>query len=125
MYGFLALAIMIAFDDAYANNNTPWLLVSVLSMIGGASAYSRGRTLLAQIGALASGVTFALLAALLDHAQSTGLWWPGPLWIYTLWLNLLILILAPLVVTGVLRVRSGLLARLRGQKRASRPLQGG
>ena len=101
-YGFLALAITVAFDDAYANNRTAWLLVSVLCMLGGAVSYSRSRKPALQLCSLAAGITFSLLAAILDHARFAALQWPGPIWIISLWCNLLILIFLPLAAIRIL-----------------------
>jgi hypothetical protein len=102
-YGFLALAIMVAFDDAYANNRTAWLLVSVLCMLGGAVCYCRSRKPAAQLSFLTAGMTCSLLAAMLDHARFAALQWPGPIWIVSLWCNLLILIFLPPAVIRILR----------------------
>jgi hypothetical protein len=94
-YGFLISAIIVAFDDGYANNHTAWLLVSVLFMLGGAALYSRSRKPATQLISLVAGTTFSLLAAILDHARFVALQWPGPIWIISLWCNLLILIFLP------------------------------
>jgi hypothetical protein len=102
-YGFLAIAIIVAFDNAYANHHTAWFFVSVLSMLGGAAAYSRGRAPAVKLSALAAGATFSLLAALLDHARFAALHWPGPTWIYGLWISLLILVFLPPAALGVMR----------------------
>jgi hypothetical protein len=101
-YGFLTLAITVAFDDAYANNHTAWLFVSVLCMLGGAVAYSRSRKPATQLSSLVTGMTFSLLASLLDHARFAVLQWPGPIWIISLWCNLLILIFLPPAVIRIL-----------------------
>jgi len=102
-YGILALAIMVAFDNAYANNRTAWLFISVTSMLGGAVAYSRSRKPAAQLGSLVAGATLSLLAALLDHARFAAFKWPGPIWIFDLWYDVLILILLPPLVNRILR----------------------
>jgi hypothetical protein len=110
-YGLLALAITVAFDDAVANNRSAWLLAAVLAMLGGAIVYSRSRNPAAQLGALAGGVTLSLLAALLDHARFAAPGWPGPVWVYTLWLNLLAAILLPYAGAHFLRFCRARLSR--------------
>ncbi len=102
-YGLLALAMIVAFDNAYVNNRTAWLAVAALAMLGGAFAYTRSQKPLVQLFSLAVGATLTLLAALFDHIYHSGVSFAGPVWIYTLWVELMVLILAPPAAARLLR----------------------
>jgi hypothetical protein len=105
IYGALPLAIMAAFDDAFVNNQTPYLACAVLAMVAGALFYSRSRQSAWQIAALLGGMTLSIGAAWLDKAAFAGglrdgLAVPSPgtaelAWMVQLWSVYAFLILFP------------------------------
>jgi hypothetical protein len=105
IYGAVPLAILLAFNDAHADNRTPYFALAVLVMVAGALIYSRSRQRTIQIGALLSGMSLAIWASLLDKAAiagSSGDWisrqYPGTaevVWLLQLWVPWLIFILVP------------------------------
>lgn len=112
LYGALPLAIIAAFDDAHADNRTPYLAASAALMIAGALLYSRSRRSLAQIAALLGGMSLVLWTAWLDKAAFAGGlagWIAAPrpgaedlAWMMALWSSWSALLLAPalLAVAG-------------------------
>ena len=101
-YGLLVPAITVAFDNAYANNRTAWLAVAVLGMLVGALAYTRSQNARYQILSLTGGVTITFLAALCDQFRFAGIAFANSVWIYTLWIEIIILVLIPPVATRLL-----------------------
>jgi hypothetical protein len=102
-YGLLPLAIIAAFDNAYANNRTAWLAVAALGMLIGAFAYTRSQKMICQMFSLTAGVTLAFCAALIDHFKYAGISFAGPVWIYSLWIEGMVLVLAPALAARRLR----------------------
>ena len=81
VYGTTPLAILIAFDDGYINNRTPYLALSVLLMVAGALLYTRSRQNLTQVAVLVGGTSLSVWAAWLDKvtfAGRAGNWTPAP-----------------------------------------------
>lgn len=111
LYGALPLAILLAFDDGYLNDHTPYLALSVLAMVIHALTYARSRQPTTQIAALVSGTTLSIWAAWMDQvvfAGGLGNWiaapYPGAAqlaWILELWVTWTILILAPLLLPAL------------------------
>jgi hypothetical protein len=109
IYSALSLAILSAFDDAYLNNRTPYLALSVLGMILFALIYCRSRESKLQIMALLGGMSFSIWAALLDKTSFAGGlkgWTSAPrletaeiAWLLELWMLWLALTLAPAFLT--------------------------
>lgn len=66
IYGAIPLAIIIAFDDGYANNQTPYLALSTVMMVIGALLYIRSRQQTTQFVALVGGMSLSIWAAWLD-----------------------------------------------------------
>ncbi|MCC6606218.1 MAG: hypothetical protein IT327_23630 [Anaerolineae bacterium] len=109
VYGALPLVIIIAFDDGYANNRTPYLALAVLVMVAGALLYSRSRQTLTQLGVLVGAMSLAIWTAWLDKLSFAGgleNWimapYPGAAalaWTMQLWLTWTFLILAPALLT--------------------------
>jgi hypothetical protein len=105
LYGAVPLATIFAFDDALTNNRTPYLAISVLSMVACALIYCRSRQSTLQITALLAGMSLSIWAALLDKASFAGglAGWiatprPGAAdiaWMLKLWVPWVALILAP------------------------------
>jgi hypothetical protein len=110
LYGAMPLAINVAFDDAHANNRTPFLAVSILLVIAGALIYCRSRQSAAQIGALLGGMSLAIWGAWLDKASFAGgvsTWIAAPrpgageiAWMLELWLLWVALLLAPALLSA-------------------------
>jgi hypothetical protein len=115
VYGATPLVILIAFDNGYANNRTPYLALSVLVMMAGALFYTRSRQNLTQTAVLVGGISLSIWAAWLDavtFAGRVGNWTPGPAemtWIFQLWLTWTFPIFLLAVFTTLGRV-----ARLKG-----------
>lgn len=107
VFGATPLAILIAFDDGYANNQTPFLAASVIGMVLCALIYCRSRRPSLQLGALLAGITLAIGAAWLDmlaFAARTALPAPGQtelVWLLIWWLLWVALILAPILLRRV------------------------
>jgi hypothetical protein len=105
VYGAVPLVIIFAFDDAHANNQTPYLALSVLAMLACALIYCRSRQSRMQISALLAGMSLSLWTAWLDKAAFAGglrgwiaVPYPGSAevaWMLALWIPWLVLILAP------------------------------
>jgi hypothetical protein len=98
VYGATPLTIATAFDDAYFNNRTPYLALSVLFMVAGAFAYARSRRTVAQMTALLGATSLCVLCALLDHVHFTGgmgPWIAESGWLVQLWLRVSALMSAP------------------------------
>jgi hypothetical protein len=112
VFGTMPVILLIAFDDAHANDRTPYLVLSALSMVVSAFAYCRSRTTSAQITALLAGLAFSIWCAWMDKVTfADGLvgWVTVPstgfkemFWLLRLWLQWGFLILSPalLVIMG-------------------------
>lgn len=110
LYGALPLAIIAAFDDAHADNRTPFLAASAALMIAGALLYSRSQQSPAQIAALLGGMSLALWAAWLDKIAFAGGvagWIAAPrpgtddlAWMLALWAGWSALLLAPALLAA-------------------------
>jgi hypothetical protein len=112
VFGAMPVILIIAFDDAHANDRTPYLVLSALGMVVSAFAYCRSRTTSVQITALLAGLTFSIWCAWMDKitfagglvgwvtVPSTGL--EEMFWLLRLWLESGVLILSPawLVLMG-------------------------
>ena len=112
VFGAMPLIVLIAFDDAHANDRTPYLVLSALGMVLSAFAYCRNRTTSAQITPLLAGLTFSIWCAWMDRitfagglvgwvtVPSTGL--DEMFWLLRLWLEWGVLIVSPalLVMMG-------------------------
>lgn len=113
VYGAMPLAIIIAFDDGYANNRTPYLALAILVMVAGALLYARSRQTLMQLGALVSAMSLAIWAAWLDKVSLAGgleNWivapYPGVaemLWMVQLWFTWTFLILIPALLASLVQ----------------------
>jgi hypothetical protein len=99
-YGLMPLVIIIAFDDAYLNNRTPFLALSALLMIAGALAYSRSSRPGVQLAALLAGLTAIFCVALLDGAAFKGFLgaWSSAGWMAKLWANLAVCMIVPYLI---------------------------
>ena len=105
LFGAMPLVILMAFDDAHANNRTPYLALSALGMIVSAFIYCRSRAASAQIAALLTGPTLAIWCAWMDKVAFAGgliNWVTLPaagitelLWLLKLWVQWGLLILLP------------------------------
>jgi hypothetical protein len=110
-FGAMPLILLTAFDDAHANDRTPYLALSALGMVVSALVYCRSRTTSAQITALLTGLTFAIWCAWMDKITFAGGlvgWVTVPstdleemLWLLRLWLQWGVLILSPAVLVMV------------------------
>ena len=112
IFGALPLILLIAFDDAHADDRTPYLVLSALGMVVSAFAYCRSRTTSAQLTALLTGLTFSIWCAWMDRITFAGGlvgWVTAPsagldemFWLLRLWLQWGVLILSPalLVIMG-------------------------
>lgn len=108
VYGALPLAIVLAFDDTHSNARTPFLALAVAIMLLAALASCRGRRCSVQMAALLAGVSLSLAMAVLDKAYfnggwpgwaaAPGAWLEGVGWVAGLWLNMVILLLAPSLI---------------------------
>lgn len=109
LYGAMPLVILMAFDDSHYNNRTPYFAFSILIMMISALIYCRHRVRSMQIAALVTGVTLSIGCAWLDGiTYSNGLMnWTivssrgdtGYLWIFTLWIQWILLMLSPAFLT--------------------------
>jgi len=66
IFGAMPLIILMVFDDAYTNGQTPYFSFSVLTMIVGAMVYCKSRDTNIQIVSLLAGLTISILGAWLD-----------------------------------------------------------
>lgn len=108
VFGATPLAILLAFDDGHANNQTPYLALSAISMVICALVYCRSRRPELQLGALLAGTTLAIGAAWLDMlAFAARLALPTPARADLVWLLSWWLLWAALVVAPVLLRRAG------------------
>ncbi|MDL1909889.1 hypothetical protein FBQ81_04215 [Chloroflexi bacterium CFX6] len=108
MFGAMPLILLMAFDDAHANNRTPYLALSALGMVVSALIYCRSRTASAQIAALLTGLTLAIWSAWMDKiAFAGGLmgWVTLPstgseemFWLLKFWLQWGALIVSPILL---------------------------
>lgn len=109
VYGAMPLVIILAFDDGYTNNRTPYLALSAAVMVAGALLYARSRHNLTQIVALIGGMSLAVVAAWLDKitfAGGLGNWLATPYpdtaeitWMLQWWFTWTCLILSPALLT--------------------------
>lgn len=114
VFGAMPLILLIAFDDAHANDRTSYLAFSALGMVVSALVYCRSRTTSSQITALLSGLTFSIWAAWMDKISFAGGlvgWVTVPstgfeemLWLMMVWLQWGILILLPALLVLMGRV---------------------
>lgn len=105
IFGAMPLILLMAFDDAHANNRTPYLALSALGMVVSALIYCRSRATSAQITALLTGLTFSIWCAWMDKITFAGGlvgWVTLPstgfeemFWLLRLWLQWGVLILSP------------------------------
>lgn len=105
VFGATPLILLMAFDDAHADNRTPYLALSALGMVVSAFVYCRSRTASAQIAALLTGLTLTIWCAWMDKiAFAGGLvgWITLPstgikemFWLLKLWVQWGFLILSP------------------------------
>jgi hypothetical protein len=97
LYGLLPLALILAFDDRNANHSTPYLGAGVLFMLTGALVYIRSRRPVIQMAALLAGIAASIGMAALDRLfLESSL--AGSGWMLRLWLNLSVLVIAPLLL---------------------------
>ena len=111
-----------AFDDAHANDRTPYLVLSALGMVVSVFAYCRSRTTSAQNTALLAGLTFCIWCAWMDKITFAGGlvgWVTVPstgfkeiFWLLKLWLQWGVLLLSPALL--VLMGRAASLKRVLG-----------
>jgi hypothetical protein len=114
VFGAMPLVVLMAFDDAHANNRTPYLALSVLAMIASAFIYCRGRAAPLQVATLFAGLTFSIWCAWMDKVAFAGSltnWVTTPsagleemLWLPKLWLQWGFLILSPVLIVMMGRV---------------------
>lgn len=112
LFGAIPLVIILAFDDSHADNRTPYLIFSALTMVTCALIYCRSREKTLQITALLAGLTFSICGGWLDKvsfADSLTDWVIVPasgieqfVWLLKLWIQWGLLILSPalLVLMG-------------------------
>ena len=116
VYGAMPLVILMAIDDFYFDNRTPFLALSVLAMIVCGFLYSRGRTKSLQMLTLFAGMTFSLGCAWLDRITVTNgmsSWIivssrtdAGNLWLFFRWIQWIVLLLSPGLLLGLGRTLS-------------------
>ncbi len=109
IFGAMPLIILMAFDDAHANNRTPYLAFSVLAMVVSVLFYCRSQNTNTQISTLLAGLTFAFSGAWLDTISFssdltnwttvTGFGIESILWIALLWIQWAAIMLSPVVFT--------------------------
>ena len=105
IYGAMPLIVLMAFDDAHANDRTVYLALSVLGMLVSVFIYCRSRATSTQITALLMGLTFTIWCAWMDKitfADGLVSWVMVPSmgleemsWLLKLWLQWGVLILSP------------------------------
>jgi hypothetical protein len=101
VYGAAPLLILLAYDDGYANDHTPYLCCSALGMLLGGLLYTRLNRPLGRVAALAAGLTLATWISLLDRSALTGSIQPGDLaTILGLWALAMAFIVIPPVIPG-------------------------
>lgn len=111
VFGATPLALIIAFDDGHANNQTPFLALAAASMVLCALLYCRSRRPQLQLGALLAGTTLSIGAAGLDmvtFAAQVAIPSPGRpdfIWLLSWWLLWAALVLAPTLLRRVSRPR--------------------
>lgn len=108
VYGASPLALIMAFDDGFADSRTPYLALGVLAMVTCALIYCRSHRRGAQLGALLAGMTLLIWAGWLDRLAFAALVdyrialpYPGRpalLWMLALWAAWTVLLLAPLLL---------------------------
>ena len=108
IYGAVPLIILMAFDDSHYNDRTPFLALSVLSMVTGALMYCRSRAEPAQLTSLLTGITLSIGFAWLDQISFTNNLkdWvfvssqanKGNTWLFTLWIQWVFLLLFPAIL---------------------------
>jgi hypothetical protein len=72
IYGAMPLILLLAFDDGYRNDRTPWLAIAVLVMVAGALSYCRSRSRRAQLSMLGAAAAGAIGAALANQVSVAG-----------------------------------------------------
>jgi hypothetical protein len=108
IYAATPLLIILAFDDAYINNRTPYLAISTICMSAGALGFIRSHKPFHQILALLVGLSLSIWPAFLDKATFNGgivswmvfqqTWSTDAGWMFRLWLIAVVLLLAPAVL---------------------------
>jgi len=106
VFGAMPLIILMAYDDAYTNSQTPYFAFSILAMVVSALVYCRSRETNLQITALLAGLTFSICGAWLDTVSfrvGTTNWSmvhnagiESLVWMAALWLWWAVFILSPL-----------------------------
>lgn len=109
IFGAMPLIILMAFDDAHANNRTPYFSLSVLAMIVSVLFYCRSQNTNTQTSTLLAGMTFAFSGAWLDTISFrsdlanwttvTGFGIESILWIALIWIQWATIMLSPVVFT--------------------------
>jgi len=113
-YGAVPLLLLLAYDDGYANDRTPYLCFSALAMLIGGLLYARLCAPLSRVIALAAGLALATWPSLLDHAVLAGSFRSSDIApILGLWALVMVFIVIPPVIPGA----SGLFTRLFKQGR--------
>jgi hypothetical protein len=105
VFGAMPLILLMAFDDAHANDRTAYLAVSALGMVVSAFIYCRSRATSAQIAALLTGLTLSIWCAWMDKITFAGGlvgWVTVPstgieemFWLLKLWVQWGLFILSP------------------------------
>jgi hypothetical protein len=72
VYGAAPILLLMAYDDGFANNRTPYFFLSALGMLLGGLLYARLRSPLSRLAALAAGLALATWPSLLDRAALAG-----------------------------------------------------
>lgn len=101
VYGAMPPTIVAAFDNAYLDNRTPYLAVSVLLMVAGALVYARSQRTAAQMTVLLGSTSLCFVCALLDHlhfAGGMGSWVAEGGWMLRLWSSVAGLMVAPILI---------------------------
>ena len=120
VYGAMPLVVLMAFDDSYYDNRTPFLALAALMMVVSAFLYCRSRTQPMQLLTLFAGMTFSLGCAWLDRisiTNSMSSWMivssradPGNWWLFFLWIEWIVLLLSPGILLTLGRTLSRNLA---------------
>lgn len=113
VYGAMPLAIIIAFDDGYANNQTPYLALSAVAMVLGALLYIRSRHQSTQFTVLVGGMSLSVWAAWWDKvafAARVDSWIAAPYpdaaeiaWVMQLWVTWTCMLLFLALLTTISR----------------------
>ena len=100
VFGAAPLLILAAFDNAFTNQSTPYLGLSLLLMCLTSLLYSRSQRQERQLAVLLGGTTALLVPALLDHLYwQSG--WDDVGWLFALWVWMVGLLLMPMIAVPV------------------------